>query len=340
MTNGSGVTRGAGEAAGREIWLVTGGAGFIGSHLVDALIEEGLGVRVFDNFSSGRRENLEPAQEAARRKGVPFEIVEGDLRNDADVKAAVRGTKVVFHEAALGSVERSVQDPLTSNEVNVTGTLRVLVAAREAGVRRVLFAGSSSIYGDLDLLPKTEAMPARPISPYGLTKLAGEQYMRIFARIYGLETVTLRYFNVFGPRQDENSIYAAVIPLFISRLTRGEPPQVNGDGETSRDFTFVENVVRANLLAARAPAAKVSGQIINIACGSRHSLNAMLATLRRLTGRDIASEHRDERVGDVRHSQADITLARELLGFEPTVSFDEGLARTVAWFNASRRAAV
>lgn len=321
------------------MWLVTGGAGFIGSHIVDALIADGLSVRVFDNFSSGHRANLEPAREAARRKGVTFEVLEGDLRSDADVSAAVKGTEVVLHEAALGSVERSVQDPMTSHEVNITGTLRLLVAARDAGVRRVLFAGSSSVYGDLDALPKSESMPTRPISPYGLTKLAGEQYMRIFAQIYGLETVVLRYYNVFGPRQDPNSIYSAVIPIFIDRLTKGIPPIVNGDGNTSRDFTYVENVVRANLLAARAPAEKVSGQIINVACGSRHTLNDMLATLRRLTGRDVAAEHRAERVGDVRHSQADITLARELLKFEPVVSFDEGLARTVAWFNASRTAA-
>jgi nucleoside-diphosphate-sugar epimerase len=315
-----------------ETCLVTGGAGFIGSHLVERLLRDGCHVRVLDNFSSGRRVNLAAALEGSGAPAGRLEVLEGDLRSDSDVAAAVRDREVVFHEAALGSVERSVQDPMLTHEVNATGTLRLLIRARDAGVRRMLFAGSSSVYGDIEALPKSEEMPVRPISPYGLSKLAGELYCRIATRLYGLETVTLRYFNVFGPRQDPGSLYAAVIPIFISKLRAGEAPLINGDGEQSRDFTYVANVVEANILAARAPAEKVGGRLFNIACGSRYTLKQLVEILGRLTGSRIAPRHGPPRPGDVRHSEADITAARAALGFEPGVSFEEGLARTVDSF--------
>jgi nucleoside-diphosphate-sugar epimerase len=309
--------------------LVTGGAGFIGSHLAERLLREGMKVRVLDNFTTGRRENIDAIRDAAGRDASRLELIEADIRNDADNAAALKGVDLVFHQAALGSVERSTQDPLTSHEVNATGTLRLLLAARNARVRRFLFAGSSSVYGENLALPKTEEMPTLPMSPYALSKSSGEMHTRLFSRLYGLESLTLRYFNVFGPRQNPRSQYAAVIPLFIDRLHRGESPVVHGDGEQSRDFTYVENVVEANIRAAQAPADKVAGRIFNIACGNRYSLNYLLDILRRLTGRDVAAAFADPRPGDVRHSQADISLAREAFGYEPVVSFEEGLRRTV-----------
>lgn len=313
--------------------LVTGGAGFIGSHLVQRLLQEGSSVRVLDNLSTGRRSNLDEVRAAVGETvAARLSLFEGDIQRDEDVARAVDGIEVVFHLAALGSVERSIHDPMTTHEVNATGTLRMLIKAREAGVRRFVFAGSSSVYGEIEELPKREATPTLPLSPYALSKQAGELSCRIFGRLYGMETVTLRYFNVFGERQNAKSQYAAVIPLFISRLLAGEPPRINGDGTNSRDFTYVANVVEANLLAARAPADRIRGEIFNIACGSRHSLNELVGILRRLTGSPVDPQYGDPRPGDVRHSEADITRARQLLGYEPTVSFEEGLGRTIGYF--------
>jgi nucleoside-diphosphate-sugar epimerase len=317
---------------GSSTALVTGGAGFIGSHLAERLLAEGYQVRVFDNLSTGRRENLEEIRLTAARVAGRLEVIEGDIRNEKELAPALAGVDVVFHQAALGSVERSIQDPLTTHDVNATGTLRLLVAARNAGVKRFIFAGSSSVYGENEALPKTEEMQTLPMSPYALSKRSGELHARLFHRLYGLEALTIRYFNVFGPRQNPHSQYAAVIPLFIDSLMKGEAPTVNGDGEQSRDFTYVDNVIEANLRAARAPAEKVAGRIFNIACGDRYSLNQLLDILRRLTGRDIPAVHAAARAGDVRHSQADISLARASFGYDPVVSFEEGLRRTVEYF--------
>jgi nucleoside-diphosphate-sugar epimerase len=248
------------------------------------------------------------------------------------MRACCEGVQAVFHEAALASVPRSVSDPLASNEANVTGTLNVLCAARDAGVQRVVYAASSSAYGDTEQLPKHEGMPPRPQSPYAITKLVGEQYCAVFARLYGLSTIALRYFNIFGPRQDPASQYAAVVPLFITKLLQGEPPLIHGDGEQSRDFTYIENVVAANLQAAAAP--DPGGRVVNIACGDRFTINQLCTRLRELTGSDLQPQHDESRPGDVRHSQADITLARELIGYAPSADLAAGLAETVAWYRA------
>jgi nucleoside-diphosphate-sugar epimerase len=301
---------------------VTGGAGFIGSHLARHLLEDGRPVRVLDNFATGRRSNL-------RVLGDDAEIVEGDIQSYERVSRAVAGCETVLHQAALPSVPRSIQDPLTSNATNVIGTLNVLLAARDHGVRRVVLASSSSVYGANPKLPKHEDDPALPISPYASAKLAGESYARSFHNVYGLETVMLRYFNVFGPRQDPSSAYAAVIPSFISRLAAGESPVIYGDGEQSRDFTYVENVVQANLQALQAPAAGVAGQVFNIACGDRVTLNRLLAELQAIIGSDVPAAYAAPRPGEVRHSLADISRAREGLGYEPTVGLTDGLRRTV-----------
>jgi nucleoside-diphosphate-sugar epimerase len=303
--------------------LVTGGAGFIGSHLADRLAELGHDVRVVDNFSTGRRSNIESL--AGR-----IEVVEGDIQSAERAYAAVRGCEVVFHLAALPSVPRSIQDPLTSNASNVTGLLNVMLAARDAGVRRVVYASSSSVYGANPSLPKSEDMTPMPISPYAVAKLAGEGYCRAFGEVYGLETVALRYFNVFGPRQDPRSQYAAVIPNFIAALLSEESPVIFGDGEQSRDFTYVENVMQANLLAVEA--ANVAGRVYNVACGERVTLNELIAELRDLLGSDVPPVHREPRPGDVRHSHADISAARRDLAYEPTVLLREGLGRTVDHF--------
>jgi UDP-glucose 4-epimerase len=304
-------------------YLVTGGGGFIGSNIVRALLERGATVRVLDSFATGRRTNFE---ELADR----VELVEADLRDDAAIQRAVRGVEVVFHQGALPSVARSVSDPLTSHEVNATGTLRLLIAAREAGVRRVVYASSSSVYGDTPVLPKSEDLPTAPLSPYAVSKLAGEQYCRVFARLHGLETVCLRYFNVFGPRQDPASPYAAVIPKFIAAMTRGEAPLIHGDGTQSRDFSYIANVVQANLLAAEAPG--VGGEVFNVACGERFSLLDLVAALNRILGTRVEPRFGPPRPGDVKHSLADISRAERLLGYRPGVRFEDGLARTVAWF--------
>jgi nucleoside-diphosphate-sugar epimerase len=311
-------------------YLVTGGAGFIGSHIVERLLGAGHEVRVFDNFSTGKEWNLEfpPAVRAAGR----LEIVAGDLRDEAAVRRSAEGIEVIFHEAALASVQRSIAEPALVNDVNVGGTIHVLVAARAAGVRRVIFAGSSSVYGNAADLPKHEDQRPVPISPYGVSKLTGEEYMRVFHHVHGLETVTLRYFNVFGPRQTADSEYAAVIPILLSCIFRGERPTIHGDGQQSRDFTFVSDVVQANLRAAQAPDAP--GKTINVACGRRHSVGTLCRKLLEFAGSAVEPLHDDPRPGDVRHSQADIGRARSLLGYHPEVEFEDGLRRTFDWFRA------
>jgi len=313
-------------------YLVTGGAGFIGSNLVERLLADGHPVRVLDDFSTGRRVNLEFGAEQAGR----LEVLEGDVRDPAACRQAVRGVEVVFHQAALPSVQRSVEDPVSTHEVNATGSLRVLAAAREAGARRFVYASSSSVYGDLPELPKLEAHPARPMSPYAVSKLAGEQYARVFFKLYGFETVALRYFNVFGPRQDPDSHYSAVIPRFIRKLLAGEAPEVYGDGEQSRDFTYVANVVEANLKAATAPAA--AGGVFNVALGGRVSLNQLLEMLGRILEVPARASYREPRTGDIKHSQAGIEQARQVLGYRGDVPLEEGLRRTVEHFRSLSRA--
>src|SRR5579884_507668 len=300
--------------------LVTGGGGFIGSHLVEALVGRGERVHVLDDFSTGHRDNL-----AAVREQI--ELIEGDISDLNIVRRATEGVEVVYHQAALASVPRSVADPLPTHRVGATGTLHVLVAAREAGVRRVVYAGSSSAYGNNPTLPRREDDPLNPLSPYAVAKLAGEQYCAAFTHVYGLETVRLRYFNVFGPRQRPDSPYAAVIPKFLDALLAGRSPSVHGDGLQSRDFTYIENVVQANLLAAKAPG--VGGRVYNIACGGRYSLLDLLAILNEILGKNIPPVHTDPRAGDVKHSQADIARARADLGYEPIVDWRDGLERTV-----------
>lgn len=305
-------------------FLVTGAAGFIGRSIAAALLARGEPVRGVDNLITGKRANLAGLE--------AMEFVEGDLR-DPDVCAkACAGVEVVFHEAALASVPRSVADPISTNECCVNATLNLLVAARAAGVRRIVYAGSSSAYGDTPVLPKHEGMVPNPISPYAVAKLAGEHYMRAFARVYGLETVVLRYFNVFGPYQDPTSHYSGVLAIFCRRMLAGEQPTIYGDGEQSRDFTYIDNVVRGNLLAAAAPAEKVSGRMMNLATGARITLNQTFEILRELTGYNGQPAYAEARAGDIRDSLADIRLARELLGYEPAVDFREGLRRTVEWY--------
>jgi UDP-glucose 4-epimerase len=296
--------------------LVTGGGGFIGSNLARALVERGDDVRVLDNFSTGNRANL------AELSG-DIEIVEGELRSYERVHAATRGVEVVFHEGALPSVPRSVQDPLTTSAVNVEGTLNVLLAARDEGIRRVVFASSSSVYGNSGELPRAEAQNPEPISPYGVSKLAAERYCVSFARVYPLETVALRYFNVFGPNQDPTSQYSAVVPRFIAAIADGRPVSIYGSGEQRRDFTYVANVVDANLLAADAEG--VSGKVLNIATGRATTVNDLAEAIGTLLGRSVERDDQPERAGDVRDSWADVTRARELLGWEPRVGLDEGL---------------
>jgi len=305
-----------------KLYLVTGGAGFIGSHIVDALAGRGDRVRVLDDFSTGRRENL------AAQPGI--EVVEGDLRDAAVVRRALAGVEGVFHQAALRSVPRSVDDPLSSNQVNVTGTLVLLLACRDAGVRRVVYASSSSVYGDDPVLPKVETLPTRPVSPYAVSKLAAEHYCQTFARLYGLETVSLRYFNVFGPRQNPESKYSAVIPRFLAQALAGEPLEVHGDGEQSRDFTYIDNVVEGNLRAMATPG--VSGEVFNIACGTRYSLLAIADAIADFLGRRLPRAHTAPRAGDVRHTLAEIAKAERMLGYRPKVDFATGMRRTCEYF--------
>jgi UDP-glucose 4-epimerase len=305
------------------LYLVTGGAGFIGSSLVEELLHRRQQVRVLDNFATGKRENLAPFLDQV-------ELVEGDIRDLETVHAAVAGVDYILHQAALPSIPRSIAAPITSNETNVNGTLNVLVAARAAGVKRVVYASSSSIYGNSQLLPKREDMPAAPLSPYAVSKLAGESYCLAFAHVYGLPAIALRYFNVFGPRQDPASQYSAVIPKFISLMLAGKPLTINGDGLHSRDFTYIKNVVKANLLAATAPA-EISG-VFNIACGQRHTLLELIRELNHLLGLKIEPHFGPERPGDVKHSEADISRIRQVLGYEPEVDFAQGLRLTAQGF--------
>ena len=318
--------------ASSSLFLVTGGAGFIGSHVVERLLAEGHRVRVLDNFSTGSRANLAFARGSRR-----LEVIRGDLKSLESVERAVRGVAVVFHQAAMRSVPRSVADPLGCNAANVTGTLHVLHAAsRQKKKPRVVYASSSSVYGERPDLPKREDQPTAPISPYAATKVAGEVYASVWSRLFGVETVGLRYFNVFGPRQDPKSEYAAVIPRFILWGSAGKPLQVHGDGTQSRDFTYIDNVVSANLLAARANGAAVSGKCYNVGCGSRTSLLEIITLLERMLGRSLTKTHLARRAGDVLHTLADIGQAKSDFGYEPLVEFEEGLGRTVQFFTGRK----
>src|SRR5689334_2287639 len=310
-------------------YLVTGGAGFIGSSIARALLARGDKVRVLDNFFSGKRENL--ADIAA-----DIELIEGDIRDAATVARACAGVEVVYHEAAIPSVPRSLADPISSNDVNIAGTLNVLHEAKKAGVRRVVYAASSSAYGDTPTLPKIETMPPAPLSPYAVGKLAGEHYMAVFASAYGLETVCLRYFNVFGARQDPKSEYAAVIPRFVTAALAGQGVTIYGDGTQSRDFCYIDNTVEANLAAASAPAAAASGRVFNVACGEATTLNDVVRLIGEVLGRSIAVTYAERRVGDVKHSLADISAARTQLGYKGAISFQEGLRRTITWYAEKR----
>jgi len=307
-------------------FLVTGGAGFIGSHLVEHLVAAGHAVRVLDNFSTGKRANLAPFLDK-------IELLEGDLARPEDCRKACDGIEIVLHEGAVPSVPKSVADPLTSHQANVDGTFNLLMAARDAKCRRLVFAASSSAYGDQPELPKRESACPAPLSPYAAAKLAGECYLSVFYHCYGLETLSLRYFNVFGPRQDPASQYAAAIPAFVSAVLRDEPPTVYGDGEQTRDFTYIDNVVHANMLAAAA--ARTEGQIVNIACGQSVTVNQIIRQINELLGKNVPSNHVADRPGDVKHSLAAIDRAREVIGYEPIVTFQEGLRRAIDWYRAN-----
>lgn len=310
-------------------YLVTGAAGFIGRSIAAALLARGESVRGVDNFATGKRENLAGLE--------AMEFVEGDLADAAVCKEVCAGVEVIFHEAALPSVPRSVIDPVGCNVACVDATVQLLWAAKEAGVRRVVYAASSSAYGDTPTLPKHEKMLPDPISPYAVAKLAAEYYMRSFARVYGMETVCLRYFNIFGPHQDPTSQYSGVLAVFCRKMLAGEQATIFGDGETSRDFTYIDNAVHANLLAAEAPAEQVSGQVMNVATGERTTLNEVFAMLKPITGYTGEAAYAAERAGDIKHSLADISEAKVRMGYQPVVSFEEGLRRTVEWYRSSER---
>jgi len=311
-------------------YLVTGGAGFIGSHLAEAIARQGHSVRVADNLSTGKRENLDHIPEV--------EFLEGDLADFDFAERAVEGMQYVLHQAAIPSVARSVEEPLASHKANVDATLNVLVASRSAGVKRVVYAGSSSVYGDAPALPKGEDMASHPLTPYALQKLVAEQYCVMFTRLFGFETVSLRYFNVFGPRQDPGSPYSGVISRFAVAMLAGQPPTIYGDGEQTRDFTYVANVVDGVMRACAAP--DVSGQVINLATGRRISLNGLVRTLNECLGTQLKAIHEEPRIGDIRDSQADVSRAEALLGYQPRVSLDEGLRLTLDWFRTGRPAHV
>ncbi len=307
----------------KKKYLVTGGAGFIGSHLVESLLSRGQDVRVLDNFLTGKRENIADFSDK-------IELIEGDIRDFATCKKALSGVNVVFHQAALPSVPRSVEDPFLTNAINVGGTLNMLIASKEAGIEKFVFASSSSVYGDDPGLPKKEGREGVPLSPYAASKIAGEKYCQVFWQNYGLDTVSLRYFNIFGPRQDPLSQYAAVIPIFITKIGEGVSPVIYGDGGQSRDFTFVRNVVEANLLASKAK--DVAGEIFNIACGERITINGLFAKIRDLHDIDIEPVYDKPRKGDILHSFADISKGKKMLKYEPVVSFEAGLKETILWF--------
>lgn len=308
-------------------YLVTGGAGFIGSNIAEALVKRGEQVVVLDNLATGYEENIKHL-----RNDLTF--IKGDVRDAGTVREALAGVDYVLHEAALASVPRSIEDPVLVTDVNVRGTLVVLDEARRAGAKRFVYAASSSAYGDTETLPKVESMMPKPLSPYAASKLMGEYYCAVYAHVYGMSTVSLRYFNIFGPRQDPQSQYAAVIPIFISHLMAGTPPSIFGDGEQSRDFTYIENVVEANILASRCEGAR--GQTVNIACGAHYTLNDLFKQMQSIMGSSIAPLYAERRAGDVKHSHADISAAERLIGYKVRVPFAEGLRRTIAWYRAAR----
>ena len=311
----------------QKLYLVTGGAGFIGSHIAESLVKRGERVRVLDNLMTGKRENLDHLVDK-------LEFIEADIRDANTTRQAMEGVSIVYHEAAIPSVPRSVADPQLSHDVNVNGTFNVLMAARDAGVKRVIFAASSSAYGDTEVLPKTETMLPNPLSPYAAAKLVGELYCQTFTRVYGLETVALRYFNVFGPRQDPTSPYSGVISKFVTALLNNEAPTIFGDGEQSRDFTYIANVVDANLRAAEAPEAV--GQVMNLGIGQRITLNQLFEELQKIIGTNLKPNYSPTRAGDVRHSLADIARAENLLGYCPLVGLAEGLKYTVDWYRENQ----
>ena len=305
------------------VYAVTGGAGFIGSNIVEELLRRNETVKVIDNFSTGKRENIKAFKER-------IEIIDADLATAPNLSQLLNGVEYVIHQAAIPSVPKSIIDPMRSHEANVNGTLRLLLACRDAGVKRLVYASSSSLYGDSPTLPKNEAMLPNPLSPYGAQKLFGELYCQVFTKAYGLETVSLRYFNVFGPRQDATSQYSGVLALFIPAVLQHRRPTIYGDGLQSRDFTYVQNVVEANLLACHVPGN--AGQVFNVACGERITVNSMLQQINAILNRTIEPVYAEARAGDIKHSQADITRAKEHLGYEPKVSFEEGLRRTIHWY--------
>jgi UDP-N-acetylglucosamine/UDP-N-acetyl-alpha-D-glucosaminouronate 4-epimerase len=307
-------------------YVVTGGGGFIGSHIVEELLRRHETVKLIDNFSTGKRANVDAFKNQA-------EIIEFDIAEAKNLVELFKGADYVIHQAAIPSVPKSILDPVTSHRSNVNGTLNVLIAARDAGVKRVVYASSSSLYGDSPTLPKHEEMMPKPLSPYGAQKLFGEMYCQVFTRSYGLETVALRYFNVFGPRQDPSSPYSGVLALFIPAVLQDRRPTIHGDGLQSRDFTYVQNVVEANLLACTVPG--VGGQVFNIARGDRITVNSILQQINKITGKDVSPIYSEPRSGDIKHSQADITRAREHLGYEAAISFEEGLRRTIEWYRAN-----
>ena len=312
-----------------EVYLITGGAGFIGSNLAEALVQQGARVKILDNFSTGKIANIKHLLDK-------IEVIDGDVRYLNTLLEVTKDVDFILHQAALPSVPRSIQTPLESNDVNLNGTLNVLYAAKANGVKRVVYAASSSAYGDTPILPKVETMKPNPLSPYAVNKLAAEHYCSVFYNVYGLETVSLRYFNIFGPRQDPNSYYSAVIPKFIKAYFQGQPPTIYGDGTQSRDFTYIDNVVEANLKACKAPDAP--GQVFNIACGERITLNELAAELKQLTGAKVDPIHVEPRPGDIKHSLADISAAQKLLGYKVKVHVREGLQKTVNWFDQHRDA--
>ena len=311
-----------------SVYLVTGGAGFIGSNIVDTLIERGEKVKVIDNFVSGKRENLLPVLDK-------IELIEGDIRDTAVLKDAVAGVDYILHQAALRSVPKSVDDPTSFNEVNISGTLNVLLAAKEAGVKRVVFASSSSIYGEARVFPEKETHLPLPISPYAASKIAGEHYCHVFSKTYGLETVSLRYFNVFGPRQSLESEYAVVVPKFIISMLNSQSPPIHGDGKQSRDFTYVDNVVEANILAASTP--EISGEVFNVASGCDYTVLDLVKYLNRIIGKELKPEFTPPRAGDVQRTLADISKAQKLLKLKIKVNFEQGLKKSVEWFKEHRK---
>ncbi len=305
-------------------YLVTGGAGFIGSHLVRRLVEQGQKVRVLDDFSSGKPENIADVRDR-------IELIEGDVSDPEVCSRACRGVQIVFHQAAVPSVPKSVADPGTSHHANINGTFNMLLAARDMGVRRVIYAASSSAYGESETLPKIETMPTSSLSPYAVHKLTGEMYCSVFATCYGLETIALRYFNVFGPHQDPKSQYAAAIPAFVTSIIKGDPPTIYGDGEQTRDFTYITNVVEANMLAAGVP--KTNGEIINVACGEHITVNEIIRLINENLGTNVAPNYVDPRPGDIKHSWADIQLAQQVIGYKPITGFAAGLKLAIDWYS-------